>query len=164
MGLDLPLWRIALLFHLREDAFCLVILAVCACRHLPIAFDFFLPAHVASLSIMSASVVASPPHFWSHTLAIRLLFGSPCSLASPNSNAARSSANKLGGIALGGKGEPSAEKLLNTRRWLTRGDGLNIYAFAGSFGEAFMKFIVAIERPEAFGGGGDAVQSFDLVL
>lgn len=46
---QVPFWRIALLFDLRKDAFGLVILAVRACRHLSVALDLLLSAHVASL-------------------------------------------------------------------------------------------------------------------
>jgi len=61
-----------------------------------------------------------------HTLAILLLFGSPCSLASPKSKAAKSSANKPAGMALAGNGEPSVEKLLYARRcWFMSGEGAN---------------------------------------
>ena len=45
-----PLGRIPLLFHLREDAFRLIVVAVRASRELSIALDLLLPAHVACLA------------------------------------------------------------------------------------------------------------------
>jgi hypothetical protein len=48
-GSGLPLGRIALLLDLGEDAFCLVVLAMGARGHLPIALDFLLSTHIASL-------------------------------------------------------------------------------------------------------------------
>jgi hypothetical protein len=49
MATSLPFRWIALLFHLREYALGLVVLTVCACGHLAIAFDLFFPTHVARL-------------------------------------------------------------------------------------------------------------------
>jgi hypothetical protein len=44
-----PLWWIPLLLYLGENTFCLVIDAMSASRHLPIAFYLLLPTHIASL-------------------------------------------------------------------------------------------------------------------
>jgi hypothetical protein len=46
----IPFGWIALLLHLREDAFGLVVDAVGALGHFAIAFDLFLPTHIACLS------------------------------------------------------------------------------------------------------------------
>lgn len=51
---NLPLRGIPLLLHLCENAFCLVVDAMGARGHLPIAFDLLLPAHIASLAKLSS--------------------------------------------------------------------------------------------------------------
>lgn len=49
----IPLGRIPLLLDLCENALRLVIDAVCARGHLPIAFDLLLPTHIAGLRYIS---------------------------------------------------------------------------------------------------------------
>jgi hypothetical protein len=46
----IPFGRVALLLYLREDAFRFVVDAVGALWHFAIAFDLFLPTHIARLS------------------------------------------------------------------------------------------------------------------
>jgi hypothetical protein len=49
----LPFGRIALLLYLRKDTFSLVVGAMAALGHPAIAFDLLLPAHIASLFLLS---------------------------------------------------------------------------------------------------------------
>lgn len=46
---DLPFGWIPFLFYLCEDTVCLIVDAVRALGHLPVALDLLLPAHVACL-------------------------------------------------------------------------------------------------------------------
>lgn len=57
----LPLWRLALLLDLGEDALGLVVLAVCALGHLAVALDLLLAAHVARLQPVSMMAPPPPP-------------------------------------------------------------------------------------------------------
>lgn len=50
-----PFWWSALLFHVGKDTFSLVVDAVGACRHLPVALDLLLPAHVAGLTFFRSA-------------------------------------------------------------------------------------------------------------
>lgn len=102
---SIPFGGIPLLLDLRKDTFCLVVQAVRALGHLPIAFDFLLPAHVARLHpkgqrSLNRRVGRRESDF---TLAILLRFTSLFSSVFP---AAWSSEN-IGPGSEGGTGEPS---------------------------------------------------------
>ena len=55
---DAPFRRLALLLDLCEDAFCLVILAMCTRGQLAVTLDLFLAAHIAGLRPVS---IVTPP-------------------------------------------------------------------------------------------------------
>jgi hypothetical protein len=56
---DAPFRRLTLLLDLCEDALCLIVLAVCARRHLAITLDLLLSAHIAGLCPVS---IAKQPY------------------------------------------------------------------------------------------------------
>lgn len=57
----LPFGRSALLLNLSKDAFCLVVDAMGASRHLAVALDLLFPTHVASLSSLNQRPTSQDP-------------------------------------------------------------------------------------------------------
>ena len=83
---DAPFRRLALLLDLCEDAFCLVVLAMCTGGHLAVTLDLLLSAHIAGLLLVS--IIKPIMRTFACTRAILLLFGSPWSLWSSMSSCA----------------------------------------------------------------------------
>lgn len=103
-----PFWRIALLLYLCEDAFRLVVLAVCAGGHLAVALYLLLTTHIARLPPFSQHLCLSPLCSANPTRAILLLFGS-LSFPSSGPYPLRSSVNSEPAGNCGGIGEPFVE-------------------------------------------------------
>jgi hypothetical protein len=74
---DAPFRRLALLLDLCEDAFCLVVQAMCARGHLAVTLDLLLSAHIAGLLLVST--IKPILRVFACTRAILLLLGSPWS-------------------------------------------------------------------------------------
>lgn len=66
----LPLGWVPFLLDVCEDAFGFVVLAIGTCWHLAIAFDFLLPAHIASLTpiLVSSQKLGC---LWSRSILLR---------------------------------------------------------------------------------------------